>query len=359
MELVFPLSFSPLSRVWSFLLFIITLLLSFGPTLILQELVTDLQELDVGNTYLTDGQRWTYTVLLLVIPMIIAYFTSIAQMKMVRIGIQMKSMTIEAVYRKALELTSTAKGTTSTGQIVNIMSSDTAVLQMFSLFILMTIGVPVMLVSSLILIHSIIGKLTWIALGLLFAMLILQIAVSSCARKFRDLTMKYTDERIKLINEVLMGIRIIKYYCWEKPFLGKISEVRERELKQLSNMLWLMTICFDIIFQIVPYIIPFVIFAMYPSTMGQPLTPSVIFTSLSLFEILKVPFMLLPMCLIMLIQFNVSLKRINNFLSLDEIDNSLVLRDYHKSSIEYMGRNGKMETTSDFDPENDAIVMKD
>ena len=37
----------------------------------------------------------------------------------------MKSMASEAIYRKALKLTSTAKGTTSTGQLVNIMSTDT------------------------------------------------------------------------------------------------------------------------------------------------------------------------------------------------------------------------------------------
>ena len=40
-------------------------------------------------------------------------------------GVQMKSMASEAIYRKALKLTSTAKGTTSTGQLVNIMSTDT------------------------------------------------------------------------------------------------------------------------------------------------------------------------------------------------------------------------------------------
>ena len=160
MELVFPLSFSPLSRVWAIIIVLFTLIVSFGPTMILKEMVTDLQEAEAGNEYLTVGLLWTYTALLLIIPLINAYLNSTAQMIMVRIGIQMKSMASEAVYRKALHLTSTAKGSTSTGQIVNIMSSDTTMLQMFSLFILITISVPILLIISLIYMYFVVGWLT-------------------------------------------------------------------------------------------------------------------------------------------------------------------------------------------------------
>ena len=39
----------------------------------------------------------------------------------------MKTMASDAIYRKALVLTSSAKGTTSTGQLVNIMSNDASI----------------------------------------------------------------------------------------------------------------------------------------------------------------------------------------------------------------------------------------
>ena len=60
----------------------------------------------------------------------------------------MKSMASEAIYRKALKLTSTAKGTTSTGQLVNIMSTDTNTLQTFSVFIMNIISAPLMVHRS-------------------------------------------------------------------------------------------------------------------------------------------------------------------------------------------------------------------
>lgn len=34
------------------------------------------------------------------------------------------------------------------------------------------------------------------------------------------------DKRIRIMNEILSGIRIIKMYAWEKPFSALVSEVR-------------------------------------------------------------------------------------------------------------------------------------
>ncbi|KAK8811416.1 hypothetical protein WA158_003150 [Blastocystis sp. Blastoise] len=344
---------------WSLFGFVITIFLTFVPTLILQQLVSDL-EYEGEGVYLDDATRWGYCVLLLVVPVISAYITALCNMIMARIGVQMKSMASEAIYRKALNLTSTAKGNTSTGQLVNIMSSDTNMLQMFSMFLLITVSAPVFIIVAIVLIANMIGWLTWIALGIFVLMMLCQLFISGFARKFRMKTMQYADERIKLLNEVLMGIRVIKYYCWERPFLGKVDEIREKELVQVRNMHWLMTIGIEIILQIVPYMVPFVIFAMYPSSMGQALTPSTIFTLLSLFEILRVPFMMLPMCIMMLIQFNVSLKRINNFLSLDEVDDSLVIRNLLKeSTIEYVDEQGNKQIVKDYNSNEDAILVEE
>ena len=63
---------------------------------------------------------------------------------MVNVGVGMKSMASEAIYRKALRLTSTAKGSTSTGQLVNIMSNDTNALLMFMMMITVLVMVPFM-----------------------------------------------------------------------------------------------------------------------------------------------------------------------------------------------------------------------
>ena len=72
---------------------------------------------------------------MLLAPLIQAVVASIIQMMMARIAVSAKAMSSEAIYRKALRLTSTAKGSTSTGQLVNIMSTDTYVLLQFVMII--------------------------------------------------------------------------------------------------------------------------------------------------------------------------------------------------------------------------------
>lgn len=35
-----------------------------------------------------------------------------------------------------------------------------------------------------------------------------------------------TDSRIRTMNEVVSGIRIIKMYAWEKPFAALVADIR-------------------------------------------------------------------------------------------------------------------------------------
>ena len=66
-------------------------------------------------------------------------------MMMTIIAVSFKCMASEAIYRKALRLTSTAKGDISTGQLVNIMSTDTSVLLQFVMIVNIAALIPVMI----------------------------------------------------------------------------------------------------------------------------------------------------------------------------------------------------------------------
>lgn len=71
-------------------------------------------------------------------------------MLVIRIGISLKAMASDAIYRKALRLTSSAKGTTSTGQLVNIMSTDTTMLLQFMMIVSILVMIPVMVFFLLV-----------------------------------------------------------------------------------------------------------------------------------------------------------------------------------------------------------------
>ena len=147
------------------------------------------------------------------------------------------------------------------------------------------------------------GKITWVAIAIYVTMLIIQFIVTGLSQPIEMNTMKTVDARVKLMNEILTGIRIIKYYCWEKPFKGKIDDLRNVELKYITQMTYLMNSGIDLLITLVPQLVPLACFSLYPSVMGKPLTSSVAFTSISLFSILQMPFDMMPFCMMLLVQF--------------------------------------------------------
>ena len=51
--------------------------------------------------------------------------------------------------------------------------------------------------------------------------------------------MQQKDRRIRLMNEVLNGIKVIKLYAWEDHFQGDVQNIRQKELVILRNTTYL------------------------------------------------------------------------------------------------------------------------
>ena len=45
--------------------------------------------------------------------------------------------------------------------------------------------------------------------------------------KLRVETAGKTDKRIRLMSEIVNGMKVIKMYCWEKPFSKLVHESRQ------------------------------------------------------------------------------------------------------------------------------------
>jgi ATP-binding cassette subfamily C (CFTR/MRP) protein 5 len=44
---------------------------------------------------------------------------------------------------------------------------------------------------------------------------------------YRTKILKITDERVKIMSEIIKSMRIVKMYCWETAFDRKIRHVRK------------------------------------------------------------------------------------------------------------------------------------
>lgn len=127
-----------------------------------------------------------------------------------------------------------------------------------------------------------------------------------------------TDERVKLMNEILTGIRVIKFYAWEKAFSQKVEEIRMKELIYLKQLAYIFAVGFSLILMAVPLFMPVLIFYTY-TRLGNDLTAAKAFTSISLFNLMQFPFVFLPLGLSQYSQSLVSCKRMMDFFCMEEM----------------------------------------
>ena len=120
-----------------------------------------------------------------------------------------------------------------------------------------------------------------------------------------------TDNRTKLLQEFLEGIRIIKYYAWERFAYSKIEEVRIREIGQMEYGLLMRTI-HEFIMNAIPIVSMIVVFSVYSIAIGTLTVPKV-FTIVSIFGVLRPPLALFITSIINLAQTKASIDRVTKF----------------------------------------------
>jgi ABC-type multidrug transport system fused ATPase/permease subunit len=147
----------------------------------------------------------------------------------------------------------------------------------------------------------------------------INVFVFSILSRMRRKVLKYSDLRVKMMNEILAGIRIIKFYAWERPFAKEVARLRAKELRGLNWLAYVSAIGFSLILLSAPIIQPILVFVVYVSVQDKPLDPATAFTTVALFNILRFPFAFLPMGLLQYIQSKVSLRRLERYLAMPEL----------------------------------------
>lgn len=127
-----------------------------------------------------------------------------------------------------------------------MFSDDTSQIRAFLFFLNNSIGAPLQIGTCLYLIYRQVGVATFVGLGYTIFTLPISGITFGLVFKMRVLKMKDTDARVKLMNEVMNGIRIIKYYAWENAFIKKIRSIRKSELYIVAKMGYIFQAVFGI-----------------------------------------------------------------------------------------------------------------
>lgn len=54
-----------------------------------------------------------------------------------------------------------------------------------------------------------------------------KVMMGKMTAKYRFHVVRQTDTRICMLNDIIKGIQIIKFYAWEKPFTNLVQQIRE------------------------------------------------------------------------------------------------------------------------------------
>nr|XP_046256958.1 canalicular multispecific organic anion transporter 1 isoform X2 [Scatophagus argus] len=280
------------------------------------------------NAYVWQG--YVYAVLLLVVAVLQSLTLQQYFQRCFVLGLKVRTAIMAVVYKKALVVSNEARKESTVGETVNLMSADAQRFNDVTNFIHLLWSCPLQIILSIVFLWMELGPSVLAGLGVMVLMAPINALLATKARNIQIKNMKFKDTRLKIMNEILNGIKILKLYAWEPSFQKQVEDIREKELKVMRKFAYLSSVS-TFIFSCAPALVSLATFSVFVGVSSDNvLTAEKAFTSISLFNILRFPLAMLPMLIAAMVQTTVSKKRLEKFLSGEDLDSDIV---HHDSSF--------------------------
>jgi len=235
-----------------------------------------------------------------------------------RIGMRVRNHLSILIYNHLLKVNSSSLSEMTSSQILNLLSNDATKFEELSAFVHTPLLIPLESILSFIFVWFYIGLPTLFAYGVFIILIPIQILFSKQFSQLRKRTMKSTDERLQLINELIHGCQIIKMSNWEKAIEQRIHRSRQNEMKHIRQSSLLRSLNISLSFST----LPLVCLSTFLSTwfLNRSLLTEDIFVALAFFVMVRVPLTVtLPNVIEKLSEAIISAKRIDQFMSIETL----------------------------------------
>ncbi|EME32182.1 ABC transporter, multidrug-resistance, ATP-binding & transmembrane domain [Galdieria sulphuraria] len=221
------------------------------------------------------------------------------------------------IYQKGLRLSNESRMRMTSGHIMTLVSSDAEKVAFYAHFFDLWDAPLKVLVS----IGFLVFEVGWLATAAGFAVILTMIPINSFVVKklgdMRHQLLHNTDERVRLVTEILQAIKIIKINAWEKDFRKKMNLVRDEELRHARNYMSLNFVN-AFMFTVNPVLASVTCFIVY-ALLSPVLDVGRAFAALALFNNCRVPLNYLPSAIGDWMQATVAVRRIEEFMSQPEL----------------------------------------
>ncbi|CAL1542109.1 unnamed protein product [Lymnaea stagnalis] len=234
---------------------------------------------------------------------------------------------IAAVFQKALTISSEARKETTVGEIMNLMSVDTGLIETMvfgSFWSWMSVA---LIAIGIYLLYTVVGLTFFAGLALILLFFGVNIGAAQKLSEFQEKIMVIKDERIKAMNEMLNGIKVIKLYGWEPMFIKKIQDIREKELKILlkcsilagiETFAWHVSMVWALYMMLVTFVM---------TSDDHYLAATTLFLTLNYNNLVKIGINMLPSFITDFVKARNSIKRLNKYLNSEDINTVNLIRN--------------------------------
>ena len=145
------------------------------------------------------------------------------------VALQIRSICVSALFKKVLRLQQAMLHKISIGHVINLVSNDVYKFDIGILYWNYIWIAPIITVLSTVVMLVYLGPIGAISVIIVVLHTPLQTMLGFLFGHFRFNQSVTADTRIRLMDQIIRGMRVIKFYVWETAFVRYIGRIRRKE----------------------------------------------------------------------------------------------------------------------------------
>ncbi|KAJ7275443.1 hypothetical protein B0H12DRAFT_1199529 [Mycena haematopus] len=205
------------------------------------------------------------------------------------------------------------------GKITNLVTTDLGNITDSRDFLIFLLLIPLEISLCIVFLYQVLGWSSFVGMGVMILLFPLPGYAAKMIQTVQQQRLKKTDARVQAVTETMNVLRMIKLFGWERQMNERVIEKREEEL----HWLWKRQLL-DLVNGTLNFFIPVVTMTVI---MGESLTASKVFSSMSVFDMLRNQLHFIFWALSQAVTGKVSLDRVNEFLHKTELLDAFAEKD--------------------------------
>ncbi|KAI4529011.1 P-loop containing nucleoside triphosphate hydrolase protein [Schizophyllum commune Loenen D] len=228
------------------------------------------------------------------------------------------------------------------GKINNLVTTDLNNLVDGRDFLFIILYIPLQIALCIVFLYKILGWSSLVGLAVIIALFPVPGYVAKKIQDVQVARLKRTDARVQTVTETMNVLRMIKLFGWEWKMSERVGAKREEELKWIWKRQMLDMVNGNLNF-VIPIFTMMATYITHTAIMGEPLSASKVFSSITVFDMLRDQLHTIFGMIGLTVSAKVSLDRVNDFLKNTELLD------------EYSGKDSPME----FFAQDEGVSMEE